>query len=77
LLYNLLVARLGQPVSRDEILRGVWAREKHAIPGSNIIDVYIRYLRVKLAQAAPNLRIVTLRNTGYSLQLKEPEDTEG
>jgi DNA-binding response OmpR family regulator len=77
LLYNLLVEQIGGVVSREEILRRIWGRDGRDIPTSNIVDVYIRYLRVKLARAAPTLRIVSLRHVGYSLRVAEPEEPNG
>ncbi len=68
LVYNLLVEQFGQPVSRKEILRRVWDRDEYAATTSNIVDVYIRYLRVKLARAAPQVRIVAIRHVGYALE---------
>lgn len=49
-----------QVLSRTQILFEVW--EYDADPSSNIIDVYIRYLRRKLGDPCP---IVTLRGAGY------------
>lgn len=74
LVYNILVERFGEAVSREELLRRVWGRESGEIQTSNVVDVYVRYLRVKLARAAPTLRIVSLRHVGYSLQVAEAHD---
>jgi DNA-binding response OmpR family regulator len=58
-----------QVLSRRSIAEHVWDDEAEHF--SNIIEVYIRYLRNKLcAQDEPNL-IQTIRRSGY--QLKEPE----
>ena len=58
-----------QVLSRTTIAEHVWDNDAEHL--SNIIDVYIRYLRVKLcAQGEPDL-IQTVRGSGY--QLKEPE----
>jgi DNA-binding response OmpR family regulator len=68
LLFELLTAHGGGVVSRGEILRRIWGRSADAIQRSNIVDVYVRYLRVKLAKVAPDLSIRTVRGAGYSLE---------
>lgn len=55
-----------QVLTRDQILDGVWGYENFVI--SNTIEVYIRYLRIKLeAQGAKQL-IQTVRGVGYVLR---------
>ena len=51
----------GQVLSREQILDRVWGYDFD--PGSNIVDVYIRYLRRKLGSE----RIETVRGMGYRL----------
>jgi len=55
-----LLQNRGHVVSRDQILRVVWGYDHD--PGTNIVDVYIGYLRRKLRHGAP---IVTIRSVGY------------
>jgi len=50
-----------QILSREDLLRRVWGLDFD--PGSNVVDVYIRYLRAKLGAD----RIETVRGTGYRL----------
>lgn len=58
-----------QVLSRTMIAEHVWDDDAEHL--SNVIDVYIRYLRTKLcAQGEPDV-IQTIRGSGY--QLKEPE----
>ena len=58
-----------QVLSRTMIAEHIWDHDTRHL--SNIIEVYIRYLRNKLcAQGEPNL-IQTIRGSGY--QLKEPQ----
>lgn len=58
-----------QVLSRTRIAEHVWDDDAEHL--SNIIEVYIRYLRTKLcAEGEPDL-IQTIRGSGY--QLKEPE----
>jgi DNA-binding response OmpR family regulator len=68
-LFNFLMHHPRQVLSRTMIAEHVWDFDAEHM--SNVIDVYIRYLRNKLcAEGEPNV-IHTVRGTGY--QLKEPE----
>ena len=49
-----------QVLSRTQILFAVW--EYDADPSSNVVDVYVRYLRRKLGDPSP---ITTMRGAGY------------
>lgn len=51
----------GQVISREQLLDRVWGFDHD--PGSNVVDVYIRYLRKKLGADA----IQTVRGSGYRL----------
>jgi len=51
----------GQVLSREQLLSGVWGFDFD--PGSNIVDVYVRYLRRKIGAE----RLETVRNMGYRL----------
>ncbi|MGB3357122.1 MAG: response regulator transcription factor [Mycobacterium sp.] len=52
----------GQVLSREQLLSQVWGYDYD--PGSNVVDVYVRYLRRKLGAD----RFVTLRGMGYRLE---------
>lgn len=52
-------------LSREQILRAVWGYEYD--PGTNVVDVYIGYLRRKLRQRGGGAPIVTVRSVGYRL----------
>jgi len=52
----------GQVLSREQLLSQVWGYDFD--PGSNVVDVYVGYLRRKLGRD----RIATVRGMGYSLQ---------
>lgn len=51
----------GQVLSREQLLSRVWGYDFD--PGSNVVDVYVRYLRNKLGAA----HFVTVRGMGYRL----------
>ena len=53
----------GQCVSRVELLESVWNLEPAQT--TNIVDVYINYLRRKLKDPAPGYLIRTVRGKGY------------
>ena len=62
LLEHLMLNR-GQCVSRVELLDSVWRMEPAQT--TNIVDVYINYLRRKLKDPAPGRLIRTVRGQGY------------
>jgi DNA-binding response OmpR family regulator len=60
-----LMHNRGHVLSREQILRAVWGYEYD--PGTNVVDVYIGYLRRKLRRQDSNAPIVTVRSVGYRL----------
>jgi two-component system, OmpR family, response regulator len=56
----------GHALSRQQILNGVWGYDHD--PGTNIVDVYVGYLRRKLAGADRPAPIETVRSVGYRLR---------
>jgi two-component system copper resistance phosphate regulon response regulator CusR len=56
-----LMRHAGQVLSREQLLSRVWGYDFD--PGSNVVDVYVRYLRTKLGPE----RIETVRGAGYRL----------
>jgi two-component system copper resistance phosphate regulon response regulator CusR len=60
-LLEMLMRHAGQAISREELLANVWGLDFD--PRSNLVDVYIRYLRRKLG----NSWIETLRGVGYRI----------
>lgn len=61
-----LLRHPGQVLSREQLLSHVWGYDFD--PGSNVVDVYIRYLRRKLGAR----RIETVRGAGYRLVVPDP-----
>lgn len=57
-----LMANAGRVVSRERLLNGVWRMGFD--PGSNLVDVYVRYLRRKLGDDEAAL-VQTVRGFGY------------
>ena len=62
----ILVHRINEPITREEMLREVWGDEGHYI--GRTLDVFISRLRKKL-ESEPGLQIVTIRGMGYKLEL--------
>ncbi|MFN2528619.1 MAG: response regulator transcription factor [Candidatus Baltobacteraceae bacterium] len=52
--------------SRDELFNGVWGSD--FLGDSNLIDVYIRYLRGKIDDGFENKLITTVRGVGYTIK---------
>ena len=66
----LLLQERGQVVSRERILAEIWQGEGSA--ASNVIEVYVRYLRQKLEQGGERRLIHTVRGQGYCLEERLP-----
>ena len=64
-LLEFLAVRRGRPVSRTTLREGLYGHD-HGIH-SNVIDVYIRYLRTKIDRGFEQPLIVTRRGQGYML----------
>jgi two-component system response regulator MprA len=65
-LLELLMRHPGQALSRGTILSEVWGFD--FLGGSNVIDVYVRYLRHKLEVAGEPRVVQTVRGVGYALR---------
>jgi len=66
----LLLERQGTVVSRELILRRVWNDDRRT--SSNVIEVYVRYLRQKLEEGGERRLIHTIRGQGYCLSERQP-----
>lgn len=64
-LTEFLMRRAGQVVSRTQIAEHVWDAELNF--ESNVVDVYVGYLRKKLDRAPGDSVIETVRGSGYRL----------
>lgn len=58
-----LLRHAGQVLSREQLLSHVWGYDHD--PQSNVVDVYIGYLRRKMGES----RITTIRGMGYRLDV--------
>jgi DNA-binding response OmpR family regulator len=67
-LLEYLAARRGQIVSRSEIVEHVY--DFDAEPTSNVVDVYIGYLRRKIDDGREPKLIHTRRGLGYVLEIR-------
>jgi DNA-binding response OmpR family regulator len=79
LLLECLMQRRGQCASRAELMTEVWRSPPNA--GTNVVDVYVNYLRKKLAAAVGGSDaahvIETVRGNGYRLRSKGTADAIG
>lgn len=66
--YDLLATLMNspEPVSREQLLERVWKYETTS--ETNVVDVYIRYLRGKLDVAGKPSYIRTVRGVGYAMR---------
>jgi len=71
----LLIEHRGQVLSREQILRRVWPEQQKG-GASNVIEVYVRYLRQKLEQGGERRLIHTVRGRGYCLGEGPPPPPE-
>ncbi len=62
-LLTYLLRRSGDVCTREEILGAVWGYQHD--PETNIVDVYVGYLRRKLARPESPAPLATVRSVGY------------
>jgi DNA-binding response OmpR family regulator len=65
-LLGFLIRHVGQVVTRQQILDSVWGAEPDVY--SNVVDLYIHYLRRKLAALGRKRALQTVRGVGYALR---------
>lgn len=68
-LLEYLTRNAGHVLSRQQILESVWGYTFD--PGSNSVDVYVRYLRNKIDRPGESSLISTVRGAGYRLDAPE------
>ncbi len=64
-IFECLYTNLGEVVEREDIMQKVWKKTT----ATNVVDVYICYLRQKLACVLPSANLVAVRGTGYILKI--------
>ena len=64
-----LLQTKGQNVSKEAILSKVWGFDSNAV--ENHVEVYVGFLRKKLAAIGSNVRIAAVRRLGYHLEVSE------
>ena len=62
-----LLQMKGQNVSKEAILARVWGFDSNAV--ENHVEVYVGFLRKKLAAIGSNVRIAAMRRLGYHLEV--------
>jgi two-component system OmpR family response regulator len=68
-LFEVFMRRAGETLSRLQLLDAAWdiAFESH----SNVVDVYVRYLRQKIDRPFRRHSLETVRGVGYRLRIEE------
>ena len=61
-----LMRNAGRVCTRDELLSAVWGYDHD--PGTNVVRVYVGYLRRKLARPGSPAPLETVRSVGYRLR---------
>jgi DNA-binding response OmpR family regulator len=64
-----LASRPGETVTKDELLGAVWGEGAAA---RNVVEVYVGYLRRKLAVVGASELVTTVRGRGYRLDPEHP-----
>jgi DNA-binding response OmpR family regulator len=63
-----LAENAGRVLSRARLLESVWGMQFD--PGTNMVDVYISYLRAKVDKGFDRPLIHTMRGVGYVLEAR-------
>jgi two-component system OmpR family response regulator len=74
-LLEYLARNAGHPVSREELATHIWHAAPPGTGGTNIVDVYVSYLRRKLGVLGKQSLIRSVRGVGY--ELVETSDRAG
>lgn len=65
-LLEMLMRHPGQVMSRSQLLDGVWSYD--AVTESNVVDIYIHYLRNKIDRGFDKKLLRTVRGMGYAIR---------
>jgi DNA-binding response OmpR family regulator len=68
-LLRFLIDHKDEVKSREEIITQVWGYE--FVGDTNVVDVYIRYLRQKIDKGFPRKLIRTIRGIGYMVKMSK------
>jgi DNA-binding response OmpR family regulator len=68
-LLGFFIRHAGQVVTRQQILDQVWGAEPDVY--SNVVDLYVSYLRRKLGELDRSDRLKTVRGVGYTLKAED------
>ena len=66
---EMLMSNQGKVVSVDSFMDHIWGYDTET--ESNVVWVYVSYLRKKLTALDANVKIKALRNAGYTLEVEE------
>jgi len=67
---RLLMANQTCNVSKETLLTKVWGFDSNA--DENHVEVYVSFLRKKLAYIGSDIRIEAVRRQGYHLEVEKP-----
>jgi len=70
---ELLARHPGHIFTQDHLIAALWPAD--AVPGSNIVEVYVRSLRRKVDDGRRNGLIETVRGAGYRLRGTDPDES--
>lgn len=74
MLLEYLMYHQNMPLTRNQLEQQAW--DERFEGGSNIVDVYIRYLRKKIDDGFDTKMIKTVRGIGYCLEVTEDEKSD-
>ncbi len=66
---KLLISSPGRNITKEQVLTKVWGYDSNAV--ENHVEVYVGFLRKKLASIGSNVKIETIRLLGYHLEVQE------
>ncbi len=69
-----LMRNAGHTVTRQQIAEEVWHQPASEVDATNVVDVYVAYLRKKLDSPGEKSILRTVRGVGYALRLADEED---